>query len=722
MSIIDKQNKGRVTLPAQAGMENEVLMLAEKWGADAVRDSDGTRLSAEIIKMGYEVYTTLCLIRECSDWAKSHRDHLQQMYLMSKPQTAASNIIEIDLMKYYFKEQFEIDTIHDPKKWWEVIDRTTGQVLDDSLWDFVPELGCVIIRQAEKWHVYTVSFLVYQVWEPVSMYNHLTNGWKEEHKMPVDPRHPETRRHLTRFLDKWLEEHKHTDIVRFTTFFYNFDLIYNEKGKEKQVDWLGYLSCISPLALKEFEKDRGYRLKPEDIVDQGYFNTSFRIPTSKYLDWMDFQQKFVTGFAKDCVEHVHKSGKKAIMFLGDQWVGTEPYGRYFHQINLDAVVGSVNDGISLRILADIPVKATEARFMPYFFPDVFCPEGNPVKESQDVWVKARRAILRKAVDRIGYGGYLSLAVQFPDFIDHVACICDEFRQIHENAKGTSPYSAPFKVAILNYWGKLRSWQALDVGYPYCTHIGWIECLSGMSYNIEFLSFDDIKRNGIPPNVGIIINGGSAGTSWSGGECWIDEKVIASIREWVYNGGGFIGIGEPTAYEYQGGFFQLSDVLGVQKEIGYSVNTNKYKLPVLENHFILEDQHNPVDFGKSTDFIYPSSAETNVLVMKDGSCALSTNIFGRGRSIYVAGLHFNFENVRLLSRAIYWAAGKENDMTKWFSSNLQTECAAYLATGNLVVINNSKESQETIVYDGEGRILEVNLKPFESKWFNTTMFQ
>ena len=35
-------------------MEKETLMLAEKWGADAIRDSDGTVLSPEITQMGVE--------------------------------------------------------------------------------------------------------------------------------------------------------------------------------------------------------------------------------------------------------------------------------------------------------------------------------------------------------------------------------------------------------------------------------------------------------------------------------------------------------------------------------------------------------------------------------------------------------------------------------------------------------------------------------------------
>ena len=50
---------------------------------------------------------------------------------------------------------------------------------------------------------------------------------------------------------------------------------------------------------------------------------------------------------------------------------------------------------------------------------------------------ARRAILRKPVDRIGYGGYLKLALDFPEFVDYIESVCNEFRELYENAKGTT---------------------------------------------------------------------------------------------------------------------------------------------------------------------------------------------------------------------------------------------------------------------------------------------
>ena len=67
-----KQKKGHFTLPGEAGYEDLTLELAEKWGADAIRDSDGTVLSNKIISMGYNIYSTLCLVRIDNAWAKAH--------------------------------------------------------------------------------------------------------------------------------------------------------------------------------------------------------------------------------------------------------------------------------------------------------------------------------------------------------------------------------------------------------------------------------------------------------------------------------------------------------------------------------------------------------------------------------------------------------------------------------------------------------------------------
>ena len=50
---MDTRLKGDFTLPGEAGYEKLTLELAEKWGADVIRDSDGTKLSPEIAEAGY---------------------------------------------------------------------------------------------------------------------------------------------------------------------------------------------------------------------------------------------------------------------------------------------------------------------------------------------------------------------------------------------------------------------------------------------------------------------------------------------------------------------------------------------------------------------------------------------------------------------------------------------------------------------------------------------
>ncbi|MDY0409235.1 1,3-beta-galactosyl-N-acetylhexosamine phosphorylase N-terminal domain-containing protein [Virgibacillus soli] len=166
--------KGRVTLPAEEGLEKEISRLVDQWGADAVRDSDGTKLTKEIMGMTDKVYSKLFFTRGDQEWAKANLDQLQHFYLMSEHVTAHTEKVVIPIMKGYFDQQVKPDTDHDPKEWWEVINRTTGEVVSPEDWSYHDETKEVTIDNAKKWHRYTVSFLAWQLWDPVHMYNHIT--------------------------------------------------------------------------------------------------------------------------------------------------------------------------------------------------------------------------------------------------------------------------------------------------------------------------------------------------------------------------------------------------------------------------------------------------------------------------------------------------------------------------------------------------------------------
>lgn len=711
---------GRLTLPSEENFLEETKELMERWGADAIRDSDGTKLDEQVKSLPAKIYTTYFVARAHNDFAEQHPEETQQLYLLSNRITAVDTQVVIPFMEGFLSEQIAPDYYHNPKEWWEVMDRTTGEVVAADLWEVDAESHSVTFAQAKPFHEYTVSFLAYMIWDPTQMYNHITNDWGDKpHDIPFDVRQPYSNKFVKEYLKQWLVDHPDTDVVRFTTFFYHFTLFFNDERKEKFVDWFGYGGTVSVQALNDFEQAKGYRLRPEDFVDEGYYNSTFRNPSRAYLDYIDFIQAFVAKEAKALVDLVHESGKEAIMFLGDNWIGTEPYGKYFEEIGMDAVVGSVGGGATLRMIADIPhVKYTEGRFLPYFFPDTFYEGNDPNIEANENWLTARRAIMRRPVDRIGYGGYLSLAYKFPKFVDYITTVADEFREIHDTIKDVEPYTA-VKVVVLNAWGTLRSWQSHMVAHALhykqiYSYQGILEALSGMQVDVRFMSFDEVLANGVPTDTDVIINAGDAGTAFSGGDYWQNERLVTLLSEWVYKGGGLIGVGEPSAYLQNGRFFQLANIFGVDKELGFTLSTDKYFKTVSEAHFITE-QCTSFDFGESMKNVYALNKNTEILEYSNDEIHLSSHDFGKGRGVYLAGLPYSEENARLLYRAIYYAANKEKEYDRWNMSNPFCEVHYYPAIGKVALVNNSMKPQATTFYDGEGQAEEVNMAASEIIW-------
>ena len=716
---MEMESTGRLTLPTDVDMVSETIRLKNMLGADALRDCDGTTMPEELLSQNVKIYATYYTTRKDNDWAMKNPEEIQQEYLISDRVTAKGESLRIELMKGFHTEQLKVNAIDSPKRWWEVVDRTTGEVVPTEKWEYDENTGEVVIETI-PYHQYTVSFLAFLIWDPVHMYNFITNDWKNApHQLTYDVRQPKTRRYVKEKLKNWCEENPQVNVVRFTTFFHQFTLTFDDQKRETYVEWFGYSASVSPYILEQFEKWAGYPFRPEYIVDQGYHNSTFRVPSKEFRDFIEFQQIEVSRLAKELVDIVHSYGKEAMMFLGDHWIGTEPFGKYFKDIGLDAVVGSGGDGVTLRMISDIKgVRYTEGRLLPYFFPDVFTEGGNPIGEAQDNWLKARRAILRSPLDRIGYGGYLKLAAQWPGFIDQISRVVGEFRQIHQHMNGEKAYTAPFKVGILNCWGNIRRWMSNQVHHALWyreiySYVGVIECLSGMPIDVEFIDFDQI-RNGIDPEIGVIINAGDAYTAWSGAENWKDEKVVCAIRRFVDEGGGFIGVGEPSACQYQGRYFQLSDVLGVDRELGFSMSTDKYN-ELNNKHFILEDIPGEIDFGEGKSRIYAQGEHYQILNMDGKYSRLVVNEYGRGRSVYFTGLPYSPQNCRLLLRAVYYAAHREEEMKKFYVTNVDTELAVFEKTGEVAVINNSKEPRNTDLYVMGRFYAHLEMAPMEMQW-------
>ena len=720
---MDKDNRltGRVTIPTDVDVVSDTLKLMERWGADALRDCDGTDFPEALRSTGAKVYATYYTTRKDNDWARQNPDEVQQCYIMTGFTTAEGPQLRIPLMQGVSPELMQVNTRDDIHRWWEVMDRTEGTVVDTTQWSYAD--GAVTIHGAKPYHEYTVSFLCYLIWDPVHMYNAIVNGWKDfEHQITFDVRQPKTHAFSLKRLRAFLESHPYVNVVRYTTFFHQFTLVFDELKRQKYVDWYGYSASVSPYILERFEKEVGYPFRPEYIVDQGYYNNQYRVPGREYLDFQAFQRREVAALAREFVDITHEYGREAMMFLGDHWIGTEPYMPEFAGIGLDAVVGSVGNGSTLRLISDIPgVKYTEGRFLPYFFPDTFHEGGDPVGEARDNWLTARRAILRKPIDRIGYGGYLKLACQFPEFLDYVESVCNEFRQLYQNIQGGRPVCLK-RVAVLNCWGKARSWGCHMVHHALYqkenySYAGVIEALSGAPFDVSFISFEDIgKQPDLLNSLDVLICVGDGDTAHTGGRWWENAQVASAIRGFVLQGGGFIGVGEPSGHQYQGHYFQLASVLGVEKETGFTLGYGKFNQQEHPDHFLLEDASEPVNFGEGKKGVYALEG-TQVLIKRDGDVQLSVNDAGRGRAVYVSGLPYSPQNARLLHRAVMWASHAEEELRRWFSENPAVDVHAYEGSRKYCVVNNSAEAQSTTVYRGDGSSFPLALTPGGIEWFD-----
>lgn len=703
---------GSFTLPGEAGYEDLTLRLAKRWGADTIRDSDGTQLSPEIANSGYDIYSTLCLVRADNAWAKANPTKLQQCFLMSFPVMADGSSVTIEPLKGYFREQMKLNLDDSPAEWWQVHDRTAGVEVAPENWSVSPE-GIVTIKNTTPWHRYTVNFLAYRIWEEISMYNHVTNNWgNREHLMPVDPIFPEVREHLLKMLEKWIAEHPQTKVVRFTSMFYNFFWPWSEDQKVRRFvlnDWGSYEFSVSPEAIRQFEKVKGYRPRSEDFVNAGLYCSSHTVPSPVYRDWIEFMMGFVADYSRECVQMVKAAGKKAYVFYNDHWIGLEPTMPRFASIGFDGIIDGIFSGFESRKVSGCTgVQVRELRLHPYFFPTgvngapSFLPGGDPTTECKTYWLDIRRALLREPCHRIGFGGYLHLVENHPAFIDYVEGLTQEFRRLKELHEGDAVYTQPVKVAILSAWGNLRAWAC-------CGHYNHgnlynevMETLSGLPVETIFISFDDLLDKGIPADVDVIVNAGARDDSWNGGVRWTDAKVIEILSGWVANGGGFIGVGEPSATWHGGHLFQAAHLLGVDRELGFSINHTKYPFKVSSDaHFITADLPAGEKLAYDVDRVYAHDGSTTVLRAEGKNVRIATRETGKGRSVYLSGHKFTPEQARLLHRAVLWAAQKEGVFAPWSSSNPAVEVAYYPTHQTLVVANLTAEAQETDVTLGDG---------------------
>ena len=724
------KNKGFVTIPTDSSFVDGTKKYIELWGADAVRDCDGVTLPKNAKDIfNCDVYKAYFIVREDHEYAKKHPEYLQNVALITERKLATNNLLEINLLEGLFDKALEIN-LERYKDFWQVFDRTTGQLVCD--WDYIGN-NIVKIKNATPYHEYTVSFFAKNIWDPVQIYNYHSNDWKDVPiDMDLDPIYDEALNHMLFRMEEWCKNNKDITVVRFTTFFYNFFILYKSGLEMTHWDWHVYAMSASPKMFDAYQEEYGESISLEDLVTGGTYASRFEIPNQKTRKYIDMVQRKCCLWAKLFVDIVHKYHKKAMMFDGDHRIGVEPYNPYFSSIGLDAVVGAPHSGPYIRLLSDMEgIKYTEGRLNPYFFPNE-CPSDElGVMYLKKNYLSERRALLKKPIDRIGFGGYLKLVDSYPKFASLIKDVCDEFRTIKENV-GKNGSLNFIKIAVISYWGKQNTWMfngnfTDDVKPETFGYGTFFNAICAQPVDVSFISFDDVINNKIKlSDYDVLVNTGLEGSSFQGDYYWQNETLLRKVREYVADGGGFLGIGSPSGYFYQGRFFQLADVLGVEKEIGFTYMKNKYFNNIDANHWIINDiDINKIKFVSHNSTVYPINGtilkcsinenDPTQNTVQGGNVNLSINHYGKGRAVYISGLADSFEAFRLIYKTLLWASNKENLYLRALAVSTSVDCYYYPETKSYALLNNIEEDVNTTYYDNDGNEHEVSLKRHEIKW-------
>ena len=134
-----------------------------------------------------------------------------------------------------------------------------------------------------------------------------------------------------------------------------------------------------------------------------------------------------------------------------------------------------------------------------------------------------------------------------------------------------------------------------------------------------------------------------------------------------------------------------------------------------HHFILEDIDTAVDFGEGTSRIYAQGKHYQILAQDGEYSQLVVNEYGKGHSVYFAGLPYSPQNCRILLRAIYYAAGMPEEMKHYYVTNVDTEVTVFPETKRIAVINNADAEEKTDLYIKGHLIDSLTLAPREMRW-------
>ncbi len=718
-----KKDQGLIVIPTDETFIEGTKKYIKLFKADAIRDCDGVKLPHDLKQFNTLVYKSYFIVREDHEYALKHPEYLQNVLLMSPRVTAYNDQeLKINLLDGVFEKSIKVNG-YNYRQYWQVFDRTTGQEHLDYTFDGDKT---VIINNPVRFHEYTVNFFGVNTWDAVQIYNYHSNHWKDVPiDMDLDPIYPEALNHMLSRFEEFLKNNPDVDVIRFTTFFYNFFIIFKDGFTQTSWDWYIYNFTASPAMFDLFKQEYGYEIKTESLINGGNMANRFVIPDKAMRDYIDLVQRQCAKWAKMFVDLAHKYHKTTLMFDGDHRIGVEPYNPYFDSIGLDMVVGAPNDLVYYRQLVDSNAPKKEIRMNPYFFPNELLNDDYGVNAINYSFNQIKQGLLIKPIDRLGFGGYLKQLETYPKFVKRVAEICDEFRFIKSEI-GDNQAKTFLTVGVISTFGRFDSWSINSPHVSYLSkeamHLNAIlPALAALPVNVKFISFEDVINEKLD-GIDVLMNFGLYNTSFHGGDIWKNSQLITAIKKFVYNGGGLIGFDRISECSYQGKNIQLGDVFGLEKESGLTLFNRRLFDKDIEHHFIIDGvEMTDIYFNNIVNSVYPTTAKvlkshympySSPNAFNNINVDLAVNDYGNGRAVYFSSLYQSFNSKKLLYNALLYASKKEQYLKCCSTDHVLVDCYFYEHENKYSLINNSDQDIKTSFYDVNRVKHDINIKSHE----------
>ncbi len=215
-------------------------------------------------------------------------------------------------------------------------------------------------------------------------------------------------------------------------------------------------------------------------------------------------------------------------------------------------------------------------------------------------------------------------------------------------------------------------------------------LTDLPMRVRFISFREVIADGVPDDAHCLLLYGSAGSAWSGGPIWQDERLAQAIEGFVSGGGGVVGLQAPSHVEDPEPRWALADVFGITGE-GAAGFDPMAGLSLSGDEAVDEDALAAAATGTGRSLVamadawpgppvpsfVPGMAGTvRASVVGDGakvayalrdgegmSPGAVTREVGQGRAAWLCGYSSDYGFSRLIRSAIFWAAAREDEAAR-----------------------------------------------------------